>query len=178
VPTEEVDAGAVLDKALANLEVAINDSGASISRTALPRVRIPEFQLELVFQNLVGNAIRYRGEQPPRISIAAERQDDEWLFSVQDNGIGIDPQFKEQIFGMFKRLHSKAKYPGTGMGLAICQRIIEREGGRIWVESQPGRGATFYFTIPVGKSARERSNPGDVFDSAQRGKPGGFGIGA
>ena len=147
-PTEHLDSGQVLDKALANLEVAIRDSGASITRTALPSVRIHEFQLEQLFQNLIANSIRYRGSDPPRIHVAAHQQHGDWLFSVQDNGIGIEPQYKEQVFGMFKRLHTAAEYPGTGMGLAICQRIVERVGGRIWVESEPGRGATFFFTIP------------------------------
>lgn len=156
-PTEELDAGEVLNKALANLEAAIGESGGQISRTALPRVRMYEFQLQQVFQNLIGNAIRYRSSESPRIHITAIARDKEWLFSVQDNGIGIHPQFKEQIFGIFKRLHSSAEYPGTGMGLAICQRIIERIGGRIWVESEPGRGSTFFFTIPYGKREKEPS---------------------
>jgi hypothetical protein len=147
-PAEDIDAGTVLDRALQNLEAAIKDSGASITRTALPSVRMHEFQLQQLFQNLIGNAIRYRTDAPPRIHVAAKRQGKEWLFSVQDNGIGIDPQYKEQVFGIFKRLHSAAEYPGTGMGLAICQRIVERAGGRIWVESQPGQGSTFFFTIP------------------------------
>jgi PAS domain S-box-containing protein len=147
-PTEDIDAGSILDKALANLETAIKDSGATISHTALPAVRLHEFQLEQLFQNLIGNAIRYRGSDAPRIHVAAQRQRDKWLFSVQDNGIGIDPQYKEQVFGIFKRLHSAAEYPGTGMGLAICQRIVQRAGGRIWVESELGRGSTFFFTIP------------------------------
>ena len=147
-PSEDVDAGAVLEKTLANLEVAIRESGASVTRTALPHIRMYAFQLEQLFQNLIANAIRYRGSEAPRISIAAERRGDEWLFSVQDNGIGIEPQFQKQIFGIFKRLHSQNEYPGTGMGLAICQRIVERTGGRIWVESQPGKGSTFYFTVP------------------------------
>ncbi len=155
---QEIDAGEVLQKTLLGLEVAINDSGASISNTALPRVRMHEFELELVFQNLIGNAIRYRSEMPPCVHISAERQGELWTFSVKDNGIGIEPQFREQIFGIFKRLHSTAKYPGTGMGLAICQRIIERAGGRIWVESEPGKGSTFFFTIPCGKNT-ERSGP-------------------
>jgi light-regulated signal transduction histidine kinase (bacteriophytochrome) len=107
-----------------------------------------EFELQQVFQNLIANAIRYRRSLPPRIVVAAVSQDDRWLFSVQDNGIGIEPQYKEQIFGIFKRLHGGADYPGSGMGLAICQRIIERRGGRIWVESEPGQGSTFYFTMP------------------------------
>ena len=147
-PSEDVNAGAVLETALSNLKVAIQDSGASIKRTPLPHIRMYEFQLEQLFQNLIGNAIRYRGDEAPRISIAAIRQGEQWRFSVEDNGIGIEPQFQEQIFGIFKRLHSKSDYPGTGMGLAICQRIVERAGGRIWVESQPGKGSTFYFTVP------------------------------
>jgi PAS domain S-box-containing protein len=158
-PAEDVDAGAVLEVALNNLEVLIRDSGASITRGALPRVRMYQFQLEQLFQNLVANAIRYRGNEAPRISIGAEEQDAErgkqWRFFVQDNGIGIDSQFQEQIFGIFKRLHSKDDYPGTGMGLAICQRIVERAGGRIWVESQPGKGSTFYFTVPC-RNAHEK----------------------
>jgi light-regulated signal transduction histidine kinase (bacteriophytochrome) len=153
-PSDRTDAGAVLDKALANLEIAIKNSGASISRTDLPWVGMHEFQLQQIFQNLIGNAICYHGPVPPRIHIAAERRTaagrQEWLFSVQDNGIGIEPQFTEQIFGIFKRLHTAAEYPGTGLGLAICRRIIEGAGGRIRVESEPGKGSTFYFTIPCG----------------------------
>jgi len=114
-----------------------------------------EFQLEQLFQNLIANAIRYRGDEPPQISIDAQRQGDKWQFSVQDNGIGIEPQFQKQVFGMFKRLHSKAEYPGTGMGLAICERIVERAGGRIWVDSERGKGSTFYFTVPCGNAIRK-----------------------
>jgi len=150
-PKEDLEAGAVLTNALANLGSSIAETGAQITSAPLPRIRIYEFQLEQLFQNLIGNAIRYRGSDPPRIHVAAERQGREWVFSVQDNGIGIDPKYKEQVFGIFKRLHTAAQYPGTGMGLAICQRIIERLGGRIWVESEPGRGSTFFFTVPHGK---------------------------
>src|SRR5580658_4096356 len=146
-PLEETDADQVLNKTLVALQAAIEESGASISVAALPRVQMHEFQLEQLFQNLIGNAIRYRNSVP-RIKIAATLQDKNWLFSVEDNGIGIEPRFKEQIFGVFKRLHTNSQYPGTGMGLAICQRIIERAGGRIWVESEPEKGSTFYFTIP------------------------------
>jgi PAS domain S-box-containing protein len=168
-PGDDIDAGEILKKVLLSLDLAISESGASISTTALPRVRMYAFQLEQVLQNLIGNAIRYRSDLPPRIGIAAGRQGEEWLFSVQDNGIGIDPQFKEEIFGIFKRLHTSAECSGTGMGLAICQRAIERSGGRIWVESEPGRGSTFYFTIPCGKPAREGSVPENVVDSSDRG---------
>ena len=148
-PLEEIDAGEIVEKALQNLWVAIRESGASISFAGLPRVRIRAFQLEQVFQNLIGNAIRYRSSASPRVQIAAAMQGKEWLFSVKDNGIGIAREFHKQIFGIFKRLHSESEYPGTGMGLAICQRSIERSRGRIWVESEPGKGSTFCFTIPV-----------------------------
>jgi light-regulated signal transduction histidine kinase (bacteriophytochrome) len=154
-PSEDVDAGAVLKTALSNLKVAIKESGASITFAALPHIRMYEFQLEQLFQNLIANAIRYRGDEPPQISIDAQRQGDKWQFSVQDNGIGIEPQFQKQVFGMFKRLHSKAEYPGTGMGLAICERIVERAGGRIWVDSERGKGSTFYFTVPCGNAIRK-----------------------
>jgi PAS domain S-box-containing protein len=149
--TEDANANDVLGRAIANLKTEIEGSGASVTQGALPWVRMHEFQLGQLFQNLIGNAIRYRKEEPPKIHIAAERRDEMWQFSVRDNGIGIDPEYKEQIFGIFKRLHSAAEYPGTGMGLAICQRIIERAGGRIWAESELGRGSTFLFTVPAGR---------------------------
>jgi len=147
-PAEDVDAGQSLEKALGNLEAALQENNASVTRTDLPRVRIHHVLLVQLFQNLIGNSIRYRNSDPPRIHVAAQRQDNEWLFSVQDNGIGIDSRYQEQVFGLFKRLHSFAKYPGTGLGLAICQRIVQRAGGRIWVESEPGKGSTFFFTVP------------------------------
>lgn len=150
-PVEDADANAALGRAMANLEKIIAESGAVIVRDPLPKVRVHDFQLQQLFQNLLSNAIRYRSEAPPEIRVGAEKCSDRFKFSVQDNGIGIEPEYKEHIFGIFKRLHSSAEYPGTGMGLAICQRIIDRTGGQIWVESEPGRGATFFFTLPAGK---------------------------
>ena len=146
---ELADSEAALKASVENLTAAIEESDAVITSDPLPRVRIPHLHIEQVFQNLVGNAIRYRSEEAPRIHVSAVRTEDAWQFSVRDNGMGIDPQYKEQIFGIFKRLHSNAKYPGTGMGLAICKRVVDRTGGRIWVESEPGRGSTFYFTVPA-----------------------------
>jgi PAS domain S-box-containing protein len=154
-PGEEIDAARVLKKTLLNLDVAVKESGAQVTSTALPFVRMYEFQLEQLFQNLISNAIRYRSEQTPCVHIAAEIRRGEWVFSVRDNGIGIEPEFQEEIFAIFKRLHSASSYPGTGMGLAICQRIVERCGGRIWVESELGRGSTFFFTVPVRKPASD-----------------------
>jgi PAS domain S-box-containing protein len=148
-PPPEVDAQAVLEQALIVLKPAIDESNAKITHGPLPKVCIHQFQLEQVFQNIVGNAIRYRSEAEPVIHIAAERHGNVWRFSVQDNGIGIADEYKEQIFGIFKRLHAASEYPGTGIGLAICQRIVERSGGRIWVESEPGRGSTFLFELPA-----------------------------
>ncbi len=148
-PFEPTDCEAVLEQALANLQMAMVESGAQITHAPLPTVMADKTQLMQVFQNLVGNAIKYHGDRPPEIHIEVKRQNDEWLFSVRDNGIGIDPQYAERIFVIFQRLHNHAEYPGTGIGLAICKKIVERHGGRIWVESQPGQGATFYFTIPI-----------------------------
>jgi signal transduction histidine kinase len=138
-----------LEEALQNLAGAIRESGACITIGEMPVVHVRKRHLEQVFQNLVGNAIKYRGDEPLRINLSAQKEERHWLFSVEDNGIGIGAEYKEIIFGIFKRLHSNQAYSGTGMGLAICQRIIERYRGRIWVESQPGRGSKFFFTIPA-----------------------------
>jgi signal transduction histidine kinase len=144
------DARNALDVALGNLGAAIRESHAEIIAGDLPAVRIRETHLQQLFQNLVGNALKYRREScPPRISVASSRSGEFWLFTIADNGIGIAPQHREKIFGLFQRLHTNGQYSGTGMGLAICQRIVERYRGRIWVESEPGRGSRFLFTIPA-----------------------------
>jgi signal transduction histidine kinase len=146
---EPGEAEAALLAALANLTAAINRSSASITYDPLPAVRVREVHLQQIFQNLIGNAIKYRREEALRIHMSAERKDGYWLFSVKDNGIGIGQEYQEQIFGLFKRLHTNKRYPGTGIGLAICQRIAERYRGRIWVESELGKGSVFFFTVPA-----------------------------
>jgi light-regulated signal transduction histidine kinase (bacteriophytochrome) len=138
-----------LEAALDSLAGAIRESGARITVGEMPMVRMHQSHLEQVFQNLVGNAIKYRKDEPPYVRLHARRQDPHWLFCVEDNGIGIAPEYRETIFGIFKRLHTSQAYSGTGMGLAICQRIIERYRGRIWVESELGQGSNFFFTVPA-----------------------------
>jgi light-regulated signal transduction histidine kinase (bacteriophytochrome) len=145
----QVDCNEVVAEALANLRVRIEENGAQIDCESLPCIRADAAQLVQLFQNLVGNAIKYRGERRPQIRIWAEAKDDEWVFAVRDNGIGIDDRQADRIFVIFQRLHARDEYPGTGMGLAICKRIAERHHGRIWVHSEPGRGSTFYFSIPI-----------------------------
>ncbi|OUL29025.1 cyanobacterial phytochrome A [Nostoc sp. T09] len=147
-----------LNRSLSNLRGRIHETGAVITHDPLPTVMADSTQLMQLFQNLIANAIKFRSDKPPQIHIGAERLEDEWLFSVRDNGIGLDPRFSERIFVIFQRLHTREEYPGTGMGLAICKKIIECHRGRIWVESQLDEGATFYFTIPVGGRERERRN--------------------
>jgi PAS domain S-box-containing protein len=147
----------VLEHVLNNLQVMIEDTHAVITHDPLPTVLADDVQLAQVLQNLIGNAIKFHAEAPPHVHVSAERHDTAWRFAVRDNGIGIDPQHFEHIFVIFQRLHAHDAYPGTGIGLAICKRIIERHHGRIWVESAPGQGATFFFTIPdrAGEEARE-----------------------
>ena len=145
---ELVDSKAALDRALAHLHMSISESGAEIIAGQLPKVNFDPVQLAQLFQNLISNAIKFRSEKTPQIRITAEHQDTQWKFAVADNGIGIEPQYADRIFLIFQRLHSRVKYPGTGIGLALCKKIVERHGGKIWVESKPGAGSTFYFTIP------------------------------
>jgi PAS domain S-box-containing protein len=146
-PFQPTDCQAVLDQVLVNLKVSIEESGAMITHDPLPMVMADESQMAQLFQNLINNAIKFRGKASPQIHISAEQKEKDWVFSVRDNGIGIDPQYYERIFMLFQRLHDRGEYPGTGMGLAICKKIVERHSGRIWVESEPGKGSTFYFTI-------------------------------
>ena len=146
------------DLALNSLSQRIAQIGATITHDPFPTIMADSTQLIQVFLNLIGNSIKFRSSQPLKIHIGVQRQEDEWLFSVQDNGIGIDPQFSDRIFVIFQRLHTREEYPGTGMGLTICKKIIECHGGRIWVESQVGHGTTIYFTIPVRGSDHEHQN--------------------
>ncbi len=143
------DCEAVLQTTLAGLRPAIEESNASITHDPLPTVMADATQLGQLFQNLIGNGIKYRDSKPPVIRVSSKKEGSRWLFSVRDNGIGIDPKYGERIFVIFQRLHNREDYPGTGIGLTVCKKIVERHGGRIWVESQPGQGATFYFTLPA-----------------------------
>jgi PAS domain S-box-containing protein len=142
------DSHAVLGEALANLAAAIGESGALVTNDDLPTLPADPTQLLQLFQNLIANAIKFAGPVPPRIHVSARDLGREWLFSVRDNGIGIDPQYASRLFVIFQRLHTRQEYPGTGIGLALCRRVVERHGGRIWFESEPGQGSTFFFTFP------------------------------
>jgi PAS domain S-box-containing protein len=143
-----VDANVCLAKIIAMFEAAITESGAIVTSDPLPVLRVNEVHILQLLQNLIGNGLKYRSEAPPRIHISAERDSGMWKLSVADNGIGIDEQYHKQVFGLFKRLHGSSKYAGSGMGLAICHKIVERHGGRMWIESEAGKGSTFFFTLP------------------------------
>lgn len=159
-PFARVDMERVLERALNNLRLAVDEGGADITHDPLPTISGDEGQLIQILQNFVGNALKFRGESAPRVHVGAERRDDEWVFSVKDNGIGIEPQFFERIFVIFQRLHRRAEYAGTGIGLALCKKIVERHKGRIWVESEPGKGSTFFFTIPIPTSRKGENKDG------------------
>jgi PAS domain S-box-containing protein len=148
IATEAVDAEAVLRRVLSTLGPAMEDADAIVTHDPLPTVTVDAVQLGQIFQNVIGNAVKFRGAEAPRVHVGAARAEGEWVVSVSDNGIGIGPEYRDRIFIIFQRLHSRAEYPGTGIGLAICKKIVERHGGRIWLESEPGAGTTFFFTIP------------------------------
>jgi light-regulated signal transduction histidine kinase (bacteriophytochrome) len=148
-PFELVHTGDCLRSALRNLDVSIRESGASIQADELPTLLADATQMIQLFQNLIGNSIKFRGGKEPQIHIGVVRLADAWQFSVRDNGIGIESHYFERIFQVFQRLHTRREYAGTGIGLSLCKKIVERHGGRIWVESESGQGSTFYFTIPT-----------------------------
>jgi signal transduction histidine kinase len=147
-PFQPTDCLKILNRVLDNLKVYIEENRGVVTHNTLPTVMADATQLTQLFQNLVSNSIKFHSQNPPEIHIGAERRDGEWVFSVRDNGIGIAPEHTERIFLIFQRLHTRSEYPGTGIGLAICKKIVERHGGRIWVESEPSQGSTFHFTIP------------------------------
>lgn len=138
---------APLRRAINNLRASVEEAGASIAYDALPTLEADELQLSQLFQNLIGNALKFRSASVPRIHIFTKETEHEWEFAVKDNGLGIEPAYFERIFMVFQRLHNKGEYPGTGIGLAICKKVVERHGGRIWVESQLGEGSSFRFTL-------------------------------
>jgi len=147
-PFEPIDCEAVFENAITNLKIIIADSGAVVTHDPLPEVLADSTQLIQLFQNLIGNAIKFRTDKRPEVHVVANAENGCWRFSVRDNGIGVAPEHQERIFLIFQRLHTRDERPGTGMGLAICKKIVERHGGRIWVESELGKGSVFYFTIP------------------------------
>jgi light-regulated signal transduction histidine kinase (bacteriophytochrome) len=151
---ELVDCGEALQAAVAHFRELIAETGAVITSAALPPVYAQRHRIVELFENVIGNALKYRSAAPPRIYVDASRQGADWVLSVRDNGIGIDPKYHARIFGLFKRLYGD-EYPGAGAGLAICSRIVERYGGRIWVESERGKGSTFYFTLPAGEREKQ-----------------------
>ena len=158
-----------------NLQLVIEANGATITHDPLPSVLANDLQMIQLFQNLIGNAIKFRSKEQPRIHVGVKQLGERWLIFVRDNGIGIDPQYTERVFAIFQRLHNPDRYPGTGIGLAIARKIVERHGGRIWVDSEPGKGATFYFTLqpaetwtpePVPPEARQPRSKDTITDRA------------
>jgi light-regulated signal transduction histidine kinase (bacteriophytochrome) len=147
---EVTEVSAVLSLAISSLKETIQQNEASVKTGLMPRLRTQAEPLQRVFHHLIGNSLKFRDEKPPEVVVSALARKSDWLFSVADNGIGIDPQYFHQIFGLFKRLHPASDYPGSGVGLAVCKRIVERLNGKVWVESAPGQGATFFFTLPRG----------------------------
>ena len=147
-PPETTDSQAVLDKTLLSLKMVIEENNAAVTNDPLPTVMADTVQLGQLFQNLISNAIKFHGEEPPKVHISVEQQNNEWVFSIRDNGIGIEPQYFDRIFMIYQRLHKREQYSGTGIGLAVCKKIVENMGGRIWVESEVGKGTTFFFTVP------------------------------
>ncbi len=150
---EQVLGEKLLESALANLQVAVNESQAVVTHDPIPELEADPSQITQLFQNLIGNGIKFRGERTPEVHVGVKQHDGEWLFSVRDNGIGIEEQYFERIFRIFQRLHSRREYSGTGIGLSLCRRIVERHEGRIWIESIPGEGTTFFFTLPAKDNA-------------------------
>jgi PAS domain S-box-containing protein len=150
--TEVVDLADCASTSLANLRGVLEENGAAVEVGPLPEIQGQGWQLVQLFQNLIGNALKYHADEPPRVRVWSERRDNDWLFTVEDNGIGIDPQYHGQVFDLFRRLHGRSEYSGTGIGLAICKKIVENHGGRIWVDSEAGRGAAFRFTLPAAQS--------------------------
>jgi signal transduction histidine kinase len=151
-PLELIDANKAFNQAKRDLSVLIEESNAELTSSDLPELMGDEGQLTQVFQNLIGNAIKFKSYEKPKVHVSATRKDDDWLFSVKDNGIGFEPEHVDRIFIIFQRLHGREEYKGTGIGLALCKKIIERHRGRIWAESEQGKGSTFYFTIPINAS--------------------------
>ena len=147
------DCNQLVGSVLADLQLAINETQAQVTIDRLPVVEADASQLQRVFENLIANALKFRREEPPRIHVSAERSDEDWVFTVQDNGIGIEEEYADRIFVIFERLHTEDKYTGTGIGLALCRRMIRRHGGDIWVESTPGVGSSFRFNLPATRRA-------------------------
>jgi len=148
-PFEKTDMEKIFAQAMKNLEVAVGECEGKVDHDPLPEVQGDPVQLERLIQNLVGNAIKYRGEKTPEVRVSAVDKEGAWEFSVTDNGIGIDPKYHDRIFGIFQRLHTREQYSGTGIGLAVCKKIVERHEGSIWVESEEGKGSTFFFSVPA-----------------------------
>jgi chemotaxis family two-component system sensor kinase Cph1 len=144
-----VEIETVLETALQNLKIVLEETKGAVTHDPLPVIIADETQMVQLFQNLIGNGLKFHGPQPPLIHVSAKQEGTNWIFSFQDNGIGIEPQYFEKIFVIFQRLHTRDKYPGMGIGLAIAKKIVEQHGGRIWVESETEKGSTFYFTIPL-----------------------------
>ncbi|MEP6573904.1 MAG: ATP-binding protein, partial [Gemmatimonadota bacterium] len=160
---ETVDLRSVVREAERILQLSITESAAEVTCDWMPTVRVDATQMTQVFQNLLSNAIKFRATVPPRVRISSELLEGVWLISVEDNGVGVAPEHGERIFIIFQRLHGREEYPGTGVGLAICRQIVERHGGRIWVDSRPGGGAVFQFTLPV-TNGESPSSPAEHLD--------------